>query len=338
MGKLLFTAGLAGAVVSALLFPSVAYAAENPSEQAAKAVKAATPDELPAPETDAQVLRDEITLSSDTSGESLSIPLRRDELIEIQTDSAEGAESSIGISLPQQAGVSKHGKTLNSGTAVFGGDGVDVVVEPIEASSVRINTVLSAKESPHEFTYKLDLPKKAKLELQEGGAIAVIDEGVLIGGVAAPWARDASGREISTRYVIDGHSFTQIVERDDSAVYPVVADPWVGKALIAKTSWTAYNKKYKGYTLEVYPTKWGRTNVWLWFGPALYGSIRKAFYYEMNSKTPGTREETASMRDQLYCHIDAVRLKDPLKKSWNLDTWRPKVNYARMLRALCNPL
>lgn len=76
MGKRLFIAGLAGAVVSALLFPSVAYAAENPSEQAAKAVKAATPDELPAPETDAQVLRDEITLSSDTSGESLSIPLR----------------------------------------------------------------------------------------------------------------------------------------------------------------------------------------------------------------------------------------------------------------------
>lgn len=338
MGQRLIKAGLIGVVVSSLLVPSVAYGAESTVEQTAKLVEKAAPEGLPTTKPDANVLRDEVTLQSEESGDSLSVPLDRDQLIEIQTESVEGSSSSIGISLPGQADVSKRGKTARTGTAVFKGDDVNVVVEPIEASSVRINTVLESNESPRVFTYELDLPKGAKLELQEGGAIAVIDNGVLIGGIAEPWARDASGREIATRYEIDGHSFTQIIAQDESTVYPVVADPWVGKALIAKTSWTGYNKKYKGYTLEVYPTQWGRFNVWLWFGPALYGSIRKAFYYEMNSKTPGKREETASMRDQLYCHIDAVRLKDPHKKSWNLDTWRPNVSYARMLRASCNPL
>lgn len=338
MKKRLIKTGIVGVVVSSLLVPSVAHGAESAVDQTAKLVEEVAPEGLPTAKPDANVSRDEITLQSEASGDSLSVPLDRDQLIEIQTESIEGGYSSIGISMPGQAEVSKRGKSARSGTAVFTGQDVDIVVEPVEASSVRINTVLESKKSPHLFTYELDLPKQAKLELQEGGSIAVIENGVLIGGIAEPWARDSSGREIATRYEIEGHSFTQIIVQDESAVYPVVADPWVGKALIAKTSWTSYNKKYKGYTLEVYPTQWGRFNVWLWFGPALYGSIRKAFYYEMNSKTPGKREETASMRDQLYCHIDAVRLKDPYKKSWNLDTWRPNVSYARMLRALCNPL
>ena len=336
--KRLIRFGVVGAVISALLIPSVAYGAESPVERAAKLVESAAPEDLPAAASNADVGRGAINLKSETSSDSLSVPLERDHLIEIQSDNEDGVSSSIGISMPAQADVSKRGKATRSGTAVFAGDDVDVVVEPIEASSVRLNTVLESTESPHAFTYEMDLPRGAKLELQESGAIAVLYKGALIGGVAKPWARDAAGEEITTRYEVKGHSFTQIVDQNESAVYPVVADPWVGKALISKTSWTGYNKKYKGYTLEVYPSQWGRFNVWLWFGPALYGSIRKAFYSEMKSKTPGTREETASMRDQLYCHIDAVRLKDSYKKSWNLDTWRPNVSYARMIRASCNPL
>lgn len=62
-----------------------------------------------------------------------------------------------------------------------------------------------------------------------------------------------------------------------------------------------------------------------------------AGWNEVKAKTSGSREETPSMRDQMYCHIDVVRLRAPNKTSWNLDTWRPNVSYAKMLAEQCNP-
>ena len=41
------------------------------------------------------------------------------------------------------------------------------------------------------------------------------------------------------------------------------------------------------------------------------------------------------MKDQALCHWDTIaRIK---KSTWNLETWRPDVSYARTIAALCNP-
>ena len=42
------------------------------------------------------------------------------------------------------------------------------------------------------------------------------------------------------------------------------------------------------------------------------------------------------MRDQLYCHFDFVRFRDPNKTSWNLDKNRPYVAYATLVERQCN--
>lgn len=59
-------------------------------------------------------------------------------------------------------------------------------------------------------------------------------------------------------------------------------------------------------------------------------------YTTEDSQTP-LSGDADSMRDQMYCHIDVVRLRAPNKTSWNLDTWRPNVSYAKMLAEQCNP-
>jgi hypothetical protein len=47
-----------------------------------------------------------------------------------------------------------------------------------------------------------------------------------LGVIAAPWARDANGRAIPTRYEIQGTTLVQVVDhRRPGVVYPVVADP-----------------------------------------------------------------------------------------------------------------
>jgi hypothetical protein len=46
--------------------------------------------------------------------------------------------------------------------------------------------------------------------------------------LAAPWARDSNGREVETRYELDGTDILQVVDHRETAVaYPVVADPGV---------------------------------------------------------------------------------------------------------------
>lgn len=208
--------------------------------------------------------------------------------------------------------------------------------KPIEDGSVRINTVINSASSPHTFTYALDVPSSAVLELQDDGSVQIRDGENWLGGVAPPWATDAAGVAVDTHYEVDGHQLIQEVEPTLDTAYPIVADPWLGKALVSKTVWQ-WQPAYKGYTLKVYPTVWGRAGAFVTVGGATYFWLRSSFWNEVKSKTAGTREETNSMRDQFYCHVDFVRIYDPKKASWNIDTWRPNVSYKEMTRSDCNP-
>ena len=66
--------------------------------------------------------------------------------------------------------------------------------------------------------------------------------------IAAPWAKDANGKNIPTSYEISGTMLTQKVDhaQGDDVTYPVVADPdvhweWWGVAV----------KMSRGETLEL---------------------------------------------------------------------------------------
>lgn len=212
---------------------------------------------------------------------------------------------------------------LRKGVVAFDNQNGSTTVPIIKSDgSIQITTVIELADSPTSYTYDLRLQEGARLvEEEDGGVVMIAPDGSFIGGIAAPWATAADGKSVPTEYTIDGHSLTQTVHHSPaSTAYPVVADPWLFIDLIERTSWN-------GNTLRVYPTFHGRTT-----GVA----SRWAGWDEVLNKTPGNRENTPSMRDQYYCHVDFVRIRAPRKESWNLDLNRPHISYPDLIAKQCN--
>ena len=49
---------------------------------------------------------------------------------------------------------------------------------------------------------------------------------VQVGAIGAPWAVDANGDVVDTRYEITGDGITQVIETAETTAFPVTADPW----------------------------------------------------------------------------------------------------------------
>lgn len=76
----------------------------------------------------------------------------------------------------------------------------------------------------HDFTFGGVI---ASVKIIDGGGAVLLDgHSRVVGAVDAPWARDAAGANIQTRFVAHGRTLTQIVDHRGAA-YPVVADPKV---------------------------------------------------------------------------------------------------------------
>lgn len=328
--RVMTCAAVAGALLATMM-PGATHADDNAAEeQLVQQVQRSAPVEAPVA-TPTRVTDGTVVVESEATQSVVTIAESSNDETAVEVSAEESG--SVGLALPAQAEVAD-GVLVDSGSMVYSGDEVDVVVQPIEDGSVRINTVISDAAAPHEFTYDLDLPSGAVLEPQADGSIVILDGDQWIGGVAAPWAVDAAGKAVPTRYEVGEDGFTQVVEADAQTRYPVVADPWLGKALVSKTNWKA---TYSGRMLQVHLTWWGRYGAFATVGGATYFLLRDAFWTEVKDKTRGTRENTTSMRDQLYCHVDVVRLRDPKKATWNLEPWRPNVSYVTMLAKGCNP-
>lgn len=77
-----------------------------------------------------------------------------------------------------------------------------------------------------EYRFEKAVPTNHTAILQPDGSVQFIDsKGKESGGIAAPWALDANGSPVSTRYEIGGNVLVQIIEHT-GAYYPVIADPW----------------------------------------------------------------------------------------------------------------
>lgn len=237
------------------------------------------------------------------------------------TIAADGEET-ISIGLPNAEAAEEAHEEAPGIVSYDNGDGSTTVPVVKSDGSVQITTVIDGPEAPQGYAYPLDLPGGATLEQDASGFVSILSaDGGFLGGVAPAWAKDANGNDVSTRYEIDGTTLTQVVAHGTGIAYPVVADPWLGIDLIRRTVWTSSMT-----TLQVFPTDWGRN------API---AARWAALAEVQTKTPGTREDSSPMKDQLLCHFDA-RIYDPGKTSWNIDTFRPYILYTRLVLARCN--
>jgi hypothetical protein len=85
----------------------------------------------------------------------------------------------------------------------------------------------------------------------DGSAVVMDTDGQVVNHIAAPWARDADGKQVSTKYSSSGNRLIQHLEFGKTTVFPVVADPqfsWVGIFPVVEfnKAETAFSKTAEG--------------------------------------------------------------------------------------------
>jgi hypothetical protein len=102
-----------------------------------------------------------------------------------------------------------------------------LVAQGTPDGATRIMSVATSSGAPTRVTY--DFPG-AVLKPNADGSVVVTRGGQPVAAIDAPWAIDASGRSVPTRYEISGSQLTQVTDHHGAA-YPVVSDPSVSLCL-----------------------------------------------------------------------------------------------------------
>lgn len=139
------------------------------------------------------------------------------------------------------------GTEAGKGTVVYpnAAKSTDLAVQHTTDGGARALVVLKDVHASATQRFALNLPQGTSLTEDGAGGYEItreIAEGVhtTIGTIDAPWAKDANGRPVPTRYELDGESLVQTVDVNESTAFPVVADPKFTWGIVTGT---AYFKK-----------------------------------------------------------------------------------------------
>lgn len=276
------------------------------------------------------VLENVADVATTATGKTAIDAVVGDVAISVPTDPAksislESSGVSFSVGLPFAESASDAIVVANGVVSFNNNNGSTTTPVVKEDGSLQITTIIADESAPTRYDYQITIPDGGSAVVERDGSLTILNaDRTFFAGAASAWAKDTDGISVPTHYELSGSTLTQVVDLSSlNIVFPVVADPWIGIDLINRTWWTNRNK-----TLSVEPTWWGRnTGV----------GARWAAWAEVQTKTPGTRENTSSMQDQLFCHFDVVRLRAPNKPTWNLDLGRPNVSYPAMIAKQCNP-
>lgn len=217
LSRTLTTSVVAAALV--LGTAGLAQAADRnaPATDVAETIAAAAPDATPV--LDSVRSADAFAAGSGTS--TVAVPL--DAADPVTITSTDPTATDLAVTLPDLAGTDD-ARQAEDGTLVYtSDDDASLAVQPLADGSTRFLSVLENKNAPERYDYTFD---GLALELQDDGSVAVLDEGATVGHIAAPWATDADGTDVPTRYEVNGSTLTQVVEHTDGGfTYPVTADP-----------------------------------------------------------------------------------------------------------------
>lgn len=161
------------------------------------------------------------------------IPEAVSDPLTIQT--SDGAR--IALALPAGDAVT----TVDQGEAAVTHERADgSLLVPIFRTSgvLQVLSVMTDETSPTSFTYDVTLDSGGSLVPQHDGGVSLVDGlGEEIAMIAPPWAKDAEGRDVPTRFVVDGIRLTQIIDTAsvEDISFPVVADPAVSTKLTKYT-------------------------------------------------------------------------------------------------------
>jgi hypothetical protein len=134
-----------------------------------------------------------------------------------------GAGRRLTLRLPGAAGSPVETAGLALGTS--SGRGFRTAVQETGQGSFRALLYLESPRAQREYAFDLGPADRASL-LPDGGVLVRDDRGTVLGTFAPPWATDASGASLETRYQVRGSTITQVIDVTERTRFPVVADPW----------------------------------------------------------------------------------------------------------------
>jgi hypothetical protein len=138
----------------------------------------------------------------------------------------DGGSGAITVALPEVAGVGV-GAVDDSGAVVYeSAEGpVSFAAQATDEGGLQVLAVIESADAPTEYRFDLQVPVGATLMTSPGGGVDIVGaDGVVLSTVSPPWAIDAAGRMMASKYHIDGSTIVQTVDHRGAA-YPVVADP-----------------------------------------------------------------------------------------------------------------
>lgn len=227
----LLTTGVISAV-ALVLSGSVAASAADSGPNILHVVATAAPDAVQQAAAVPTVATGSIAIDAKISGVHYSVPVDPSNKITLSSD-----QGSISLGLPF-ADKAANAVVEKSGIVSYeNGNGSTTVPAVLSDGSVQINTVIENRDAPTNYSYSVTAPGGGRL-VQDGEQVGIFDgDGSLAGIIAAPWAKDANGTAVATRYMIEGNNLIQVVDHNQPGVaYPVIADPkatplWWGLAI-----------------------------------------------------------------------------------------------------------
>ncbi|MCM2420626.1 hypothetical protein [Streptomyces sp. RKAG293] len=145
---------------------------------------------------------------------------------------SEGAPP-VTIDLPN-ANEAKDATRLSDGTVIYPGTNGSASAVIPTTTGIQMLTTIASSDAPTRFAYKVAVPAGGRVELAEDGSATILDgEGAIVVAAATPWAKDANGVAVPTRFETDGTTLTQVVDHASGRfAYPVVADPnWFSQTI-----------------------------------------------------------------------------------------------------------
>ena len=246
------------------------------------------------------------------NGVQIQIPVKADSPISLETTAGNG----IDVRLPFNEHASS-AETLSSGVVSFDHENDSISVPIVkDDGSLQITTIIESSVAPSSYLYEVSLPAGGRIEQLQNGALVLLDrEGAFLAGIGAPWAKDATGADVLTHFVVDGNLITQVVEHTRQPVtYPVVADPWLGVNLFARIWYDTYNGDLR---VNVQKSAWGQYIHTPGPGQTIFWT---AGWDELRTRAPRVLEKE-TLHQQYDCHVGGGFL-DVAGPEWNLEKFR----------------
>lgn len=189
-----------------------------------------------------------------TTTQAGSVTVKAPQLASGSVTSTAGDGSSVSLDLPGTA--DSTGTKLGAGTVVYldAAASTDVAVQPTTDGGARTLVTLKDGKAPTEHRFTFDLPAHATLSADGAGGYEILkplgDGGVITAGtIEAPWAKDANGAPVPTRYRLEGSTLVQEIDTDSDTAFPVVADPKYTWGIVTGTAYMnrAETKKIATY-------------------------------------------------------------------------------------------